>query len=199
MKRAVVYWIVTIIVFSVGSLTKTQAQNQEGIMMIAEVFHGDTFPVKYLPYLNIVEEKKFVSDYERRKWKRLQLNVKAVYPYAKMAGELLEKYSQEMANVDSEREKKKYYKKIEQELKAEFEGTIKTMTTTQGRILVKLIDRETTQTSYEIVKEFRGGFTAFFWQGLGKMFGQDLKDSYDPAGEDAQIEQIVLLIEAGVI
>ena len=122
-----------------------------------------------------------------------------VYPYAKMAGDLLEKYGAEMATVESEREKKKFYKQIEKELKAEFEGTIREMTTTQGRILVKLIDRETTQTSYEIVKEFRGGFTAFFWQGLGKMFGQDLKSAYDPTGEDAQIEQIVLLIEAGVI
>jgi hypothetical protein len=199
MRKVVAYLIVSIVVLSFGSLSKAQAQNREGIIMIAEVFHGDTFPVKYLPYLNIVGEKKFVSDYERRKWKRLQKNVKAVYPYAKMAGELLEKYSEEMANVESEREKKKFYKKIEKELKSEFEGTIKKMTTSQGRILVKLIDRETTQTGYEIVKEFRGGLTAFFWQGLGKMFGQDLKDSYDPAGEDAQIEQIVLLIEAGVI
>lgn len=199
MKRTHAYCLIITLVLGFGFTSKAQIQTEKGIMMIAEVFDGDTFPVKYLPYLNIVEEKKFVSDYERRKWKRLQKNVKAVYPYAKMAGELLEKYSEEMANVESEREKKKYYKKIEKELKAEFEGTIKKMTTSQGRILVKLIDRETTQTSYEIVKEFRGGLTAFFWQGLGKMFGQDLKDSYDPAGEDAQIEQIVLLIEAGVI
>jgi hypothetical protein len=178
---------------------KATAQGRPGIVMLAEVFEGDTFPVKYLPYLTVVEEKRFVSDYERRKWKALQKNVKAVYPYAKMAGDLLEKYGDEMAAVESEREKKKFYKQIEKELKAEFEGTIREMTTTQGRILVKLIDRETTQTSYEIVKEFRGGFTAFFWQGLGKMFGQDLKSAYDPTGEDAQIEQIVLLIEAGVI
>jgi hypothetical protein len=150
MKTKIAYFIFAFGLLQFAFTNKATAQGRPGIVMLAEVFEGDTFPVKYLPYLTVVEEKRFVSDYERRKWKALQKNVRE-------------------------------------------------MTTTQGRILVKLIDRETTQTSYEIVKEFRGGFTAFFWQGLGKMFGQDLKSAYDPTGEDAQIEQIVLLIEAGVI
>ena len=85
------------------------------------------------------------------------------------------------------------------ELLAEFDDDIRTMTTTQGRILIKLIDRETDNTSYEIVQEFRGSFTAFFWQGLSRVFGHDLKSRYEPHGEDEEIENIIQLIEAGMI
>lgn len=171
----------------------------DGKVMIAEVINGDTFAVRYLPYVTIVEEKTFRSDYERRKWERLKYNVKKVYPYAKLAGQLLEKYQVELDSVKTERERKKYFKLIERELKAEFDDDIRDMTMTQGRILIKLVDRETGETSYEIVQEFRGNISAFFWQGLSKMFGQDLKSRYDPKGEDAEIESIVHLIEAGAI
>ena len=88
---------------------------------------------------------------------------------------------------------------LEEELKKEFDGEIRKMSTAQGKILVKLIDRETGDTSYEIVQEFRGNITAFFWQSFSKMFGQDLKSSYDPNGEDKEIEDIVQLILVGAI
>ena len=94
---------------------------------------------------------------------------------------------------------KKYYKKIEEELKKEFDGDIRKMSASQGRILIKLIDRETGDTSYEILQEFRGNVSAFFWQSFSRMFGQDLKSDYDPYGDDKDIESIVQLIEAGAI
>ena len=167
--------------------------------MLAEVIDGDTVPVKYLPYVTIVEERRFKSDYERRKWEKLKNNVKKVYPYAKLAAQLLKKYEVPLDTVTSERERRKYFKKIEEELKAEFDDDLRSMTTTQGRILIKLIDRETGDTSYEIVQEFRGNMSAFFWQGISKLFGQDLKSRYDAYGEDAEIESIIHLIEAGAI
>ncbi len=176
-----------------------QGDGSKGIVVTAEVVNGDTFPMRYLPYVTIVEEKKFRSDFERRKWQRLKRNVKKVYPYAKLAGSLLNKYQVQLDSVETQRQRKKYFKLIEKELKAEFDDDIRKMTTTQGRILVKLIDRETGNSSYEIVQEFRGNVTAFFWQGLSKMFNQDLKSRYDPHGEDAEIENIIYLIEAGAI
>lgn len=182
-----------------GAFNHTAQAQKDGIVMLAEVIDGDTVPVKYLPYVTIVEERRFMSDYERRKWERLKKNVKKVYPYAKLAGQLLEKYQVQLDTVTSERQRKKYFKKIEQELKAEFDDDLRKMTTTQGRILIKLIDRETGESSYEIVQEFRGNVSAFFWQGLSRMFGQDLKSRYDPYGEDADIENIIHLIEAGMI
>lgn len=183
-----------------GTFSSAEVRAQgDGIVMLAEVIDGDTFPVKYLPYVTIVEERRFRSDYERRKWERLKQNVKKVYPYAKLAGQLLDKYQVYLDTITKERERKKYFKMIEDELKAEFDDDIRDMTTSQGRILIKLVDRETGDSSYEIVQEFRGNFSAFFWQGLSRMFGQDLKSRYDPTGEDAEIESIIHLIEAGMI
>tara|TARA_B110000046_G_scaffold69404_1_gene77447 strand:- start:1967 stop:2425 length:459 start_codon:yes stop_codon:yes gene_type:complete len=152
-----------------------------------------------MPYVEIVAERTFKTKAQRKRFNRLQYNVKKMYPYAKLAGDLLEKYEDELTSVDSERARKKYYKKIEDELKKEFDGEIRKMNATQGRILVKLIDRETGDTSYEILREFRGNVSAFFWQSFSKMFGQDLKSAYDPYGEDREIESIVQLIEAGAI
>lgn len=185
--------------FGALQLTYAQGDGAKGIIMVAEVIDGDTFPMRYLPSVTIVEEKRFKNDFDRRKWERLKRNVKKVYPYAKLAGSLLDKYQVQLDSVETERQRKKYFKLIEKELKAEFDDDIRDMTTTQGHILVKLIDRETGNSSYEIVQEFRGNITAFFWQGLSKMFGQDLKSRYDPYGEDAEIESIIYLIEAGAI
>lgn len=189
------------IALCIGSFSSAFAQGggAKGIIVTAEIINGDTFPMRYLPSVTIVEQKRFKNDFERRKWERLKYNVKKVYPYAKLAGSLLDKYQVQLDSVETERERKKYFKLIEKELKAEFDDDIRSMTTTQGRILVKLIDRETGNSSYAIVQEFRGNITAFFWQGLSKMFGQDLKSRYDPHGEDAEIENIIYLIESGAI
>ena len=90
-------------------------------------------------------------------------------------------------------------KKREQELKEEFTDVIKTMTVTQGRVLVKLIDRETGESTYDIIKEMRGGFKAFIYQGIAKFYDGDLKERYNPKenAEDEMIERIVQLIEEG--
>ena len=81
----------------------------------------------------------------------------------------------------------------------EFEKDVRHLTVTQGIILVKLIDRETGRTSYQVIKELKGGFTAFFWQGIARIFGNNLKTEYDPADQDKVMEDIVLGIEAGFI
>jgi hypothetical protein len=191
--------IIITLVCGFNATVLAQGGGSKGIIVTAEVINGDTFPMRYLPSVTIVEQKRFKNDFERRKWERLKRNVKKVYPYAKLAGSLLDNYQVQLDSVETERQRKKYFKLIEKELKAEFDDDIRDMTTTQGRILVKLIDRETGNSSYEIVQEFRGNITAFFWQGLSKMFGQDLKSRYDPKGEDAEIENIIYLIESGAI
>jgi len=82
-------------------------------------------------------------------------------------------------------------------LKKEFEGQLKQLTVKQGRILIKLIDRETGKTSYDLVKQLRGSFSAWMWQGLAKLFGSDLKSEYDAKGEDRMIEVAIAQIENG--
>jgi hypothetical protein len=111
----------------------------------------------------------------------------------------LREYDAELKKLKTDHQRRKFMKKVEDELREEFEGELRELTVRQGIILIKLIDRETGDTSYELVKQFRGAFSAFFWQSIARLFGHNLKLKYDPDGEDKMIEEIVLLIENGQI
>jgi hypothetical protein len=102
-----------------------------------------------------------------------------------------------MTNYKTDKERREYLKKVEKDVFAEYEGDIRDMTITQGRLLIKLIDRETQNTSYVLIKDYRGKFAAAFWQGIARLFGTNLKEEYDPNGEDSLIESIIIEIEAG--
>jgi hypothetical protein len=143
--------------------------------------------------------KSFRNSAESRQWERLVRNVKKAYPYAKVAGIKFNEYNQKMAGITSEKVKKDLMKQAEAELEAQFGDELKDLTITQGKILLKLIDRQTSNCSYDIVKDFRGKFRAFFYQSFARIFGYNLKIKYDPLGADADIERIVLMIENGVI
>lgn len=112
---------------------------------------------------------------------------------------MLQDFDDTLRTIESKVKRKKYIKKVEKQLMAEFEGELKKLTIKQGIILIKLIDRETGNTSYDLVKELRGSFSAFLWQSLARLFGSNLKLQYDPNGRDAMIEEIVQLIENGQI
>jgi hypothetical protein len=160
---------------------------------------GDTIPtVKYDP-VSIFAPREFKNKREERKYGRLKRYVVKVYPYAEVAGEMLQYFDDTLRMIKSERKKKLYLKRVEDELKEEFSGELKKLTINQGIILVKLIDRETGNTSYELIKQLRGSFSAFIWQSLARLFGSNLKLQYDPYGEDALIEEIVQQIESGQI
>jgi len=165
----------------------------------AEIFEGDTIPIITLKPVYIVEMKKFESKKAERKYNRLVRYVKKVYPYAQLAAKKLQEYDTLLQAEKNDRARSKLMKKAEKELRKEYEGKLRSFTFSQGKILIKLIDRETSYTSYELLKELRSGFYASIWQGIGKLFDYDLKIKYDPKGADRQIEQIVQLIEAGVI
>jgi hypothetical protein len=140
-----------------------------------------------------------MSPKQFREYSLLELKVKKVYPMAKMAALKLKEYNRVYSNFKTERERKIYVKKVEKELFSEFEDEIKKMKVSEGRILIKLLDRETGNSSYEIIKEFKGGLSAFFWQSIARLFGHDLKAQYDPSKEDFWIEFIVNEIDLGLI
>ncbi len=171
----------------------------EGYHCSAIVVDQDTIPVFYLEDIYIWGNKSFRNSAESRQWNRLVRNVKIAYPYAKLAGIKFNEYNQKVANISNEKARKAMMEKAEDELQAQFGEELKNLTTTQGKILIKLIDRQTTNTSYDIVKDFRGRFRAFFYQSFARIFGMNLKSEYDPLGEDADIERIVLMIESGAI
>ena len=127
------------------------------------------------------------------------LNVKRAYPYAQIAGVRLKELDDHLLTLDSEKERREYINQAEKEIMQEFENEVRKLTVTQGIILVKLIDRETGRTSYQVIKELKGGITAFFWQGIARIFGNNLKTVYDPLDQDRIMEDIVLGIEAGFI
>ncbi len=128
---------------------------------------------------------------------RLTRNIQKVYPYAVTTAKLLDQYEYDLANIQRAGDRDLYLKLAEAELKAEFTEELKNMSRTQGRLLIKLIDRQTGRTGYELVRDLRGSFEAWVWQGVAVVFGNDLKDGYDPQGDDAVVESIVKRIENG--
>ena len=163
----------------------------------AEIVNGDTVPSIRLPEVWIYAEYSYKNRKTYEEWTRTKYNVKKVYPYAILAAAKLKEYNRILETLPNEKAKKAYIKTIEKELKAEFEEPLKNLTMTQGKILLKLIDRETGNTSFELVKDLRGGFQAFMWQGLARLFGSNMKAEYDPEGEDILIERAIKLVEAG--
>jgi hypothetical protein len=174
-----------------------QEQPKGRIIVYAQMIEGDTIPVIQLQEVNIYSFKPFSSRRQARRMTKLIRNVKAVYPYAKVAGIKLHEYEGILDTVDNKKERKRIMKQAEKEMEDEFGDDLREFTFSQGKILIKLVYRETGASSYELVAEMRGKFRAFFYQTFARMFGFNLKNSYDPEGEDAEIEFIVKMIESG--
>lgn len=132
--------------------------------------------------------------------KRLIRRVKKVYPYAVEAGRLLEELNDTLAVVTSEKERGRITKALEDQIVETYTPVLENMTFSEGKILIRLIERETGYTAFELVQEFRGKFSAKFWNMIARIFSANLKQSYNPTqGEDKLIEQIIILIEAGLL
>jgi hypothetical protein len=177
-----------------------QQMHPDSFIVTRGVIQGnDTIPMIELEEVRVYTRQDFEYLYYRRRDRRLVRNVKKAYPYAKIAGIELVKLDRYLASLDDKKAQKAYVHQAEKEIMDRFEKDVKKLTITQGIILVKLIDRETGRTSYEVIKDLKGGITAFFWQGIARIFGNNLKAEYDPDGDDRLIEDIVRGIEAGFI
>lgn len=170
-----------------------------GITVKAHIVNGDTIPIIDLQPVILFAPRVFSNRWERNRYERLVYNIKRVYPYARLAANKLHEYNEELLKLESESERRRAVRDIEKEIRVEFEADLMRLNRSQGMILIKLIDRETRHTSYELLRDFRGAFSAVFWQSLGRIFGYNLKTPYDPEGEDYLIEEIVLMIEAGLL
>ncbi|MBL4651544.1 MAG: DUF4294 domain-containing protein [Flavobacteriales bacterium] len=174
------------------------AQDSSSLKIVrAEIIDGDTILFYDLQSVNIYEKRTFTSARQKRRYGRLKRDVLKVYPYAKLAGKRLNEYEAQVDSLKSEHQKKKFLKQVEQDLQDEFGDELIDLTITQGTILLSLVDRETGDTSYALVKQLRGTFSAFFWQSLARLFGHNLKDGYDAEGDQEMIEDIILRIENG--
>jgi len=163
------------------------------------IHNGDSIPYIQLPESEIFAYKVFKNDRELQRYDRLVRNVRIVYPYAYLAGVKLIEYEHILLQAESDKERRRIMKDLEDELHREYGDELKKLTISQGRILIKLIDRQTGESSFDLVKDLRGSFRAFFYQSFARIFGLNLKDNYDPEMEDRNIEIIVRMIERGLI
>jgi hypothetical protein len=168
----------------------------QGIVCRAEVVEGDTIPVIDLYSVDVNTNMVFKTRRQYEMWTRTKYNVKIVYPYAILAGAKLKEYDKALAKIEDDNLRKAFLKACEKDLRREFEDDLKNLSVTQGRILMKLIDRESGKTTYEIVEQLRGHFQAVMWNALACLFGNNMKEGYD-AAEDVMIESAIRLVERG--
>ncbi len=162
-----------------------------------QVIPPDTFILMDLHDIHVYPPLQFKNKKQEEFYRKLVRDVKRTLPYAKLAGRTIEETNKKLATISNQRERKKYLKAFEKELFASYEKELKKLTLSQGKLLIRLIDRECSVTSYDLIKEFRGGFSAFFWQGFAGVFGANLKSEYDASDKDKLIERVINLVEAG--
>ncbi len=179
---------------------KVNAQEQPGkTFAVKSVVEGDTMPYLGLPVVEINDRYIHIRPEDRDKLNRLVYNIKRAYPYAKLAGIKYREYNSILTKLPSEAEKKKMIKVFEKQIKEQFENDLKNLSYSQGKILIKLICRETGNTTYNLMKDYKGSFSAIYYSSFARFWGLKLNEKYDPDGEDYNIEFIVKLIDRGKI
>jgi len=165
------------------------------MLLPARIEGDDTIPMINLPPVDIIGVMSPEALKRYQNYSKLKKDVRIALPYAKLAAAKLNEIDANVSKYKTEKEKQAYIKAEEKILKEKFTNELTNLTINQGRILIKLIDRETGNTTYALVKELRGRFQAFFWQGIARIFGSNLKVEYDANKEDAAIEQIIKELE----
>ena len=159
------------------------------------VYQGDTISARDLETYYVTAPAPLAMKTRLREWTRLRNAVYVTYPYARKAGAILNDINAKLVNIKESGQRKAYIKSREKELKKEFTEPLTNLSIYQGRILMKLINRQTGNNCYEIIKEYKGGITARVYQTVAFFFSTSLKQPYDAQGEDQQIESIVKEVE----
>ena len=182
---------------TVEQVRPTPAPAQEGILEFI-VEGNDTIYIDQIRASKVYSRLPKMKGREWRQYYRLVHNFSKAYPYALVAKKLVIEADSVIAAENLKGIKReKYINKVQKELFSVFESQMRSLTVSQGALIMKLVDREVGKSSYNIIKGYKSGITAGFWQGIAKMFGSDLKKPYDPEGEDAATEELVQIWEAG--
>jgi len=156
---------------------------------------GEPLPNWVIPEVVVFPKHAFKTKKDYRQYMRLIRNLKIVYPYANIAKNKLKEMNEQLLQLKTKRQKEEFIDMVEKDIRDEFENKLTQLTVTQGKILIKLIDRETGKTSYELVKELKGSFSAGFWQAVARIFGSNLKSEFDAEGEDKMLNELIILYE----
>lgn len=191
-------WVLILAGLLMAGLTRAQQPERKEVNL-GIIQNGDTVVFKNIKEVIVFPEREFKNKRDYRRYSRYVQKVKKVYPLAVEARELLKEYQPKYEALKDRRDQRKLMKKLEKELLDKHKDELKKWSISDGRILLKLINRETERTPYSLIQDFRGGFSAVFWQGIAKLFKNDLKAGYDPDDEDKMLEEIVTLIELGYL
>lgn len=161
------------------------------------LYEGDTIPYVKLNTVYIFKPMIFKNKRQAKHYNRMIRDVKKVLPIAKEINHAVIETYEYLMTLPNDKARQKHMKAVEKGLKEQYTPRMKKLTFRQGKLLIKLVDRQTNSTGYELVKAFMGSFKAGFYQAFAALFGASLKKEYDPNGEDAMIERIILLVESG--
>ena len=185
-----IFFVILWVLFYANALKAQQ------IVVPATVVHGDTLPHLNLEEVNVFGKKLNKRQYRRytQRQERLEYNVRKVYPYAQIAARKIREIDTRISTVSDRKKRKQIIKEEYGEMMKTFKKPLMKLTITQGRILIRLIYRETNNSAFAHIKEYKGSVNAYFWQSLALLFGNNLKADYEPYGKDADNEEIVLAI-----
>ena len=162
-----------------------------------QVSHNDTFYLAHLQDVWVYPQMVFKNKQQERFYWKTVRDVKRTLPLAKEIAKEMQVADQQLAMLPDDKARRKWWRQYEKYLFQKYENNFRRMTASQGQMLMKLMDRESDRTSYEIIKHYRGKASANFWQFVAKLFKNDLKEGYDAADKDRIVERVINLVEAG--
>ena len=200
MKHIAVYiFAVFLFIFSFPNKVEGQTIFTPSIQYIVTVIEGDTVALGYIPQIIVFKTIEFKNRREQQQYNKLVRDVKKALPYAKLVYNTLIETYEYIETLPTDKEREDHLKRMEKDLFKEYKPALTKFTLTQGKLLIKLIDRECNQSAFHLLTAYLGRFRAGFWNFFAGMFGASLKVDYDPANKDADIERIATLVENGLI
>lgn len=191
-------YILFLIIFLIAFVNKANGQETDSSLPDFITNNNDSIETMVFKDVYIYPKQTFRNTKEEEKYYKLIRDVKKTLPYAKLIyNTLIETY--EYIEPLPEKEQEEHLKRMEKELFDEYKPILKKMSLSQGKLLIRLVDRECNQTSYELIKTFLGSFRAGFWNLFASIFGASLKTEWDPEGKDAAAERIVQMVEMGLL
>lgn len=201
MKHRTTTYILGMVTALVATSAHSQVNDTIQVAMYVNIdrayYQGDSIPNVTLHEFYKYSPKVFRNQKERERYSKLVRDVRYVFPYAKLVRQILIETHDYLQTLDTEKEKNAHIKAVEKGIRKQYEPTVRKISRTQGKLLVKLIDRECGQTSFEMVKAFLGSARANMYNMLSSLFGNNLRKRYDPEGDDREVERIVRMVESG--
>ncbi len=194
MLRYNLIWLLFIALWATTLPVMAQTSVNDTIRLGVTNEHGQDYAMIFLP--EYTQTGTFIDGEQRKKRDRLRNNIYVVYPYAITAAAVLKQLHDSLENMDRRRDRKHYVKNVDKRLDQIFKEPLKNLSIEQGHVLIKLINRQTGNNCYSIIRELKGGLSAVVWQSVGVLFNNNLRKEYDPEGADMEMEAMVKTMEA---